>query len=407
MTIAENLREAPLLATYRCTQHRRPRAHFAAIVALLLCCTEAIAQTPIPVVGVMPVAVEDVAPGADFVGRVEALNTVDIRARVEGFIEARPFEEGQIVREGQELFRIERPNYEAALATARAGLASAQATLRNAERALERNQVLRRTQAVSQAALEETETARDIAEANVMSAEASVRQAELNLGYALIKAPFSGRIGRAAFAVGSLVTPSSDPLARIVQMDPIRVAFSVSDRTLLELRAKSGGLSKEEIAKEFVPRLRLSSGVDFSAAGQIEFFGNEIDPQTGTIPVHARFPNPEAVLIPGQFVTIVVRPAQPQRRPVVPVGAVQLDRDGRFVLVLDKDNKVALRRITVGTQIGQNWVVEGGLEGGENLIVQGVQNARPGATVRTVQSESGSKDTTGGAITQPSGAAPR
>lgn len=380
----------------KCQRRRSSAAVAGVAAALLLCCATASAQAPVPVVGTMSVPVEDVAPGTDFVGRVEALNAVDIQARVEGFIEARPFDEGQIVYEGQELFRLERPNYEAAVATARAGLASAQATLRNAERTLARNQTLRTTQTVSQATLDESETARDVAQANVMSAEASVRQAELNLSYTILKAPFSGRIGRAAFSVGSFVSPSSGSLARIVQMDPIRVVFSVSDRTFVELRTKSGGLSNEEMAKRFVPTLRLSSGKDYPAAGEIEFVGNEIDSQTGTIPVRARFPNPDALLIPGQFVTVVVRPAQAQRRPVVPVGAVQLDRDGRFVLVLDKDNKVAVKRISVGAQIGQNWVVEKGLEGGENLIVQGFQNARPGAIVRVVRAENGVSSQTSG-----------
>lgn len=377
---------------------------WAAAAALLICCGAVWAQAPVPVVGTMTVPVEDVAPSTDFIGRVEAINAVDVQARVEGFIEARSFDEGQMVYEGQELFRMERPNYEAAVATARAGLASAQATLRNAERTLGRNQTLRRTQAVSQAAVDESETARDVAQANVMSAEATVRQAELNLSYTVLKAPFSGRIGRAAFSVGSLVTPSSGSLARIVQMDPIRVVFSVSDRTFVELRTKSDGLSNEEMAKQFVPTLRLSSGKDYPPAGLIEFVGNEIDSQTGTIPVRARFPNPDALLIPGQFVTVIVRPAEPQRRPVVPVGAVQLDRDGRFVLVLDKDNKVVVKRISVGAQLGQNWVVEKGLEGGENLIVQGFQNARPGAVVRVVRSESGAPVQTSG---EQSGGVPR
>lgn len=357
---------------------------FAAVIALLLGCTEAFAQAPTPVVGVMPVDVQDVAPGAEFVGRVEAVNTVDIRARVQGFVEARRFDEGQFVREGQELFLIEKAGYEAALSSARASVAGAQATLRDAEGRLRRNQELRRSDSVSQAMLEEIEASRDLARANVMTAEASVRQAELNLSYTRVTAPISGRVGRAAFAVGSLVGPSSEPLARIVQMEPIRVVFSVSDRTILESRAAAGGLRKEEIAKGFVPRLRLSSGVDYPADGEIEFFGNELDPRTGTIPVRARFPNPDALLVPGQFVTVVVRPAEPRRRPVVPIGAVQLDREGRFVLLLDAENKVALRRIRVGAQVGQYWVVEDGLNGDESLIVEGFQNARPGAVVRSV-----------------------
>jgi membrane fusion protein (multidrug efflux system) len=130
--------------------------------------------------------------------------------------------------------------------------------------------------------------------------------------------------------------------------------------------------------------LRLSNGRDYPGKGEIEFAGNEFDPRTGTLPIRASFANPDAVLVPGQFVTVVIRPSAPQRRPVVPVGAVQLDREGRFVLVLDGDNKVAMRRIRTGTQIAQNWSVEEGLEGGENLIVQGLQNVRPGATVRVV-----------------------
>jgi len=353
--------------------------------ALLLAGGSAVAaQTPAPAVGVMPVPVQDVSPSSEFVGRVEAVNAIDIRARVEGFIEARPFEEGQTVREGQDLFVIEKAAYEAALSAARAGLAGAQATLRDAEGRLQRNQELRRTQAVSQAALEEIQAARDTAQANVMAAEASVRQAELNLDYTTIRAPIAGTTGMAAFAVGSFVGPSSGALTRVVQVDPIRVVFSVSDRVILDLRTAAGDASKAELARTYVPTLRLSNGRDYLPKGEIEFVGNELDPRTGTLPVRARFPNPDAILVPGQFVTVIVRPSDSQLRPVVPVGAVQLDREGRFVLIVDSDGKAAMRRIRTGIQIGQNWTVEQGLEGGESLIVQGLQNARPGAAVRVV-----------------------
>lgn len=342
------------------------------------------AQNLPPAVVVEAVRVQDVAPGAEFVGRVEALNAVDVRARVEGFVQARSFDEGRAVRKDQELFIIERAAYEAALSAARAGLAGSQATLRDAEGRLQRNQELRRTQAVSQAALEEIQAARDTAQAAVESAQASVRQAELNLDYTTIKAPFAGRIGVAAFAVGSFVGPSSGSLARIVQVDPIRVVFSVSDRTILDLRAGADNASQEGLLRKYLPTLRLSNGEEYPTKGEIEFLGNELDPRTGTLPVRALFANPDALLIPGQFVTIAVRPAEPQRRPVVPVGAVQLDREGRFVLILDKDNKVVLQRIRTGSQIGQHWTVEEGLSGGETLIVQGVQNARPGVAVRVL-----------------------
>lgn len=348
-----------------------------------------LAQSATPVVVVEAVRLEDVAPSAEFVGRVEAVNAVDIRARIEGFIQARPFEEGRLVAAGQDLFIIERATYEAALTSARASLAGAQATLRDAEGRFQRNQELRRTQAASQAALEEAQASRDTAQAAVGVAEAAVRQAELSLDYTTIRAPFAGRIGVSAFSVGGLVGASSGALARIVQIDPIRVVFSVSDRTILDLRAGAGNASKDELAREYQPTLRLSNGNEFPIKGEIEFVGNELDARTGTLPVRARFANPNAVLIPGQFVTVIVRRAESQRRPVVPLGAVQLDREGRFVLILEQDNKVALRRIRTGSQLGQNWTVDEGLSGGESLIVQGAQNARPGSVARVLPSTGG------------------
>lgn len=344
----------------------------------------ALAQTAPPVVGIVQVPVEEVSPSSEFVGRVEAVNAVDIRARVEGFLEARPFDEGQAVQQGQLLFIIEKAAYEIALAAAQAGLAGAEATLRDAEGRLERNRELSRTQTVSRATLEEVQAARDTAHANVMAAEASVRQAGLNLGYTSIPAPITGRIGRSAFAVGALVGPSSGSLARIVQMDPIRVVFSVSDRTILALRSGPGEPSKEELAARFVPRLQLSTGEAYPFPGTIEFLGNEVDPQTGTVPVRARFPNPQSILVPGQFVTVSVGAAVSVSRPVVPAGAVQQDRQGKFVLLVGDDDRVELRRIRVSRQVGQNWIVEEGLKGGEKLIAQGFQNASPGAAVRPV-----------------------
>jgi membrane fusion protein (multidrug efflux system) len=339
-----------------------------------------------PVVGVMPVPIADVSATSEFVGRVEAVNAVDLRARVEGFIEQRPFEEGQQVEEGQVLFRIEPASYEASLQAAQAGLAGAQASLREAESSLQRSEQLSQNQTVSQATLEQAQATRDKAKADVMTAQANVQKAQLNLGYTTIKAPITGRIGQAAFSIGSLVGPTSDPLARIVQMDPIRVVFSVSDRAILELRAETK-VSEEELSKRFVPTLRLSTGVAYPESGVIEFVGNQIDPQTGTLPVWSRFSNPDSLLIPGQYVTVMVRPSKTKRGPVVPVGAVQQDRSGRFVLLLGDQDRVEVRRIRVGSQVGQNWTIEDGLKGGERLIVQGLQNARPGTVVQAVETQ--------------------
>nr|WP_244644497.1 efflux RND transporter periplasmic adaptor subunit [Azorhizobium oxalatiphilum] len=342
------------------------------------------AQAPLPAVGVAEVALEDVAPASEFIGRVEALNAVDIRARVEGFIEARPFAEGQAVAAGADLFLIEKAPYEAALVAAQARLAAAAAALTDAEGRLARNLELRRSSTVSQATLDEAQAGRDTAAANVLAAEAGVRQAELNLSYTRIQSPIAGRIGTAAFAVGSLVGPSSGPLARVVQVDPIRVVFSVSDRAILDLRGATGGASKEDLAARFTPTLRLSNGTPFAASGKIAFAGNELDPRTGTLPVRAIFPNPDGVLVPGQFVTVLIRTTEPRRLPVVPLGAVQLDRDGRFVLLADASDTAVVKRIRTGRQIGQTYAVEEGLSGGERLIVEGLQHVRPGAKVRVM-----------------------
>lgn len=366
---------------------RRPAApalRRARPLLLLLGSLVLLAQAPLPAVGVLTAQPREIAPAAEFVGRVEAVNAVDIRARIEGFIESRPFAEGGMVQEGQPLFRIEPGNYEAALAAARANLAGARAVLREAEARLQRSLQLRQSNTVSQAVLEENQAARASAEAAVLGAEAGLRQAEINLGYTIIGAPISGQIGVAGFAIGSLVGPSSGALARVVQLDPIRVVFSVSDRAILDLRAASGH-DAAALAGAHVPRLRLSNGQDYPLQGEIEFAGNEVDPRTGTIAVRARFANPDALLIPGQFVTVVIRAAAPRRGIVVPVGAVQLDREGRFVLLVDAEDRVALRRIRTGAQIGQGWLVEEGLAGGERLVVQGLQNARPGQQVRVTQ----------------------
>jgi membrane fusion protein (multidrug efflux system) len=328
----------------------------------------------------------DVSPSTEFNGRVEAKNGVDIRARVDGFLEKRLFNEGQFVNDGQHLFSIERTTLEIALAAAQARLGGAKATLQDAEGRLERNQRLRQTDAVAQATLEEVTAARDNARAAEQLAQTDVRQAELNLGYTIIKAPIAGRIGRANFSIGSLIGPSSTALARVVQTDPIRVVFSVSDRAILQLRAGAIDQSPEELAKRFIPTLRMPSGEDYAETGVIEFVGNEFDPRTGTLPVWAQFPNTKSLLVPGQFLTVIVRTANIAKRPVVPVNVVEQDRDGRYVLVVDDADKVAIQRIQVGNQIGQNWIVDSGLKGGERLIVDGMTNARPGSVVRSIPS---------------------
>lgn len=336
-----------------------------------------------PKVATITVVLEDVSPKHEFVGRVEALNAVDVRSRIDGFIDERLFEEGSSVEKGQELFRMDSRALDIALADAKASLARAEATLLDADRQLARNRSL--NQAVARATLEQSETARDTAAASVLSAEAAVLQAELNLSYSHITSPLKGRIGTATLAAGSFVNSASPALARVVQMNPVRVVFSVSDRALLELRDAAGGVSKDDLASRYATTLRLSTGRAYAHKAPIAFLGSEVDERTGTLPVRALFPNPDLILIPGQFVTVVVSETARVERPTVPLGAVQQDREGKYVMLVDADKNAVQRRITVSEQINGSWVVDTGLEGGERLIVDGLQNITEGSQVEIVE----------------------
>jgi membrane fusion protein (multidrug efflux system) len=336
-----------------------------------------------PVVTVLAVTEADVNPPTEHVGRVEAIQAVDLRARVPGYLEAVKFNEGSDVRSGDLLFGIEQAPYLASVNAARAKVASAEAALTNAGQYLGRLQAVR-SGGVSASDLEAAVSDELKAKAMLQEARASLEQAELDLGYTIIKAPIGGRIGRTAFTKGNLVGPDSGALARIVQIDPIRVVYSVSENDYAEVKTRHQDMTPEQLRQELVPRLRLSNGDLYPAAGRLAFADNQVDAGTGTIAVWAEFENPHGILLPGQYVTVQLSLSNPRRLPVVPQSAVQEDREGRYVFVVDGENKVQQRRITTGAVVGVNWAVEAGLVAGESLIVQGVQKVRPGQVVETV-----------------------
>lgn len=336
-----------------------------------------------PVVRVLAVTEAEVNPPTEHVGRVEAIQAVDLRARVQGYLEAVKFNEGSDVRAGDLLFTIEQAPYLASVNAARAKVASAQAALTNASQYLRRLQAVR-SGGVSATDLEAAVSNELKAQALLQEAEASLEQAELDLGYTIIKAPISGRIGRTVFTKGNLVGPDSGALARIVQIDPIRVVYSVSENDYADVKTSHQEMTPEQLRQELVPRLKLSNGELYPGAGKLAFADNEVDADTGTIAVWAEFENPHGILLPGQYVTVLLSLSNPRRLPVVPQSAVQEDREGRYVFVVDGDNKVQQRRITTGAVVGVNWAVEVGLMVGETVIVQGVQKVRPGQVVETV-----------------------
>ncbi|HEY0526178.1 MAG TPA: efflux RND transporter periplasmic adaptor subunit [Stellaceae bacterium] len=342
------------------------------------------AGAPPPAVTVAPVVAKDVAPSTEFIGRTQAIQSVELRARVEGFLEQVAFQDGQDVKAGDLLYQIEQAPYQAAVQLAQAQLAGAQANLKQAEANYKRQAELRRSDFQSQAVLDQAVAARDSAAATVQADEAALKTAQLNLGYTTITSPIDGRIGKTAYTKGNLVGPTSNALATVVQLDPIRVVFSVADRDVITEKQQSGQ-AQEQIIQRFLPTLRLSNGSEYPQKGEIEFVDNTVDPATATVPIWARFPNPEKLLLPGQFATVVVRPEQSERRPVVPLSAVQEDKDGKFVLVVGGDDKAQERRIKVTRQLGQDWIVDQGLSEGETVIVDGLQKVRAGQPVKPVQ----------------------
>lgn len=341
---------------------------------------------PPPAVVVEKVEVQDVSSPARFTARVEAIEAVDIRARVTGFLRSVTFKDGQAVKAGDTLFEIEPDQLQASVASARAQVARAEATRKSSLASLERNRTLLARRTVAQATLDDAQAAFDVAAADVQVAEAALNSAELNLSYARITAPISGSIGRATFTVGNLVAPDSGVLARIVSLDTIRVAFAMTEGLLVTARQQqASGTTIDPGA--FKLSLRLPNGTDYDMPGRIEFVENEVDPQTGTVTARAVFPNPHHILIPGQFVTLSIQEKEIPRLPVVPQTAVLQDRNGRFVYLLGPNNTVSQRHIDTGARVANGWAVTTGLNGGEQVVVQGIQRLADGMTVQPSEAQ--------------------
>lgn len=338
---------------------------------------------PPPLVTVAVVNELDVNPPAEYIGHVEAIQTVDLRARVEGFLEQVMFREGSDVHAGDLLYVIEQAPCQARVDADKALVAQAEAILTKARQYLKRARTVR-SGGVSATDMDNAVTEELRAQAGIEQARANLARSELDLKYTMVKAPINGRIGRTAFTKGNLVGPTSGPLARIIQTDPIRVVYSISENNLADIRAALKDASMDRENPALASRIKLPDGEILKTAGQIDFVDNEIDAKTGTIAVRAVFDNHDGLLLPGQYVTILICQNRAELRPVVSQSAVQIDRKGHYVLVVDSKNQVEQRRITTGAVINNQWAVESGLAVGEKVIVQGIQKVTPGRTVKTI-----------------------
>ena len=355
------------------------RLLFSACILLTGCEAAAAQGAPPPAVTVTPVVSREVTATGDFIGRVVAIDKVDVVARISGFINERNFTEGQQVKTGDLLFSIEPDTYKAAVDQQTANLAKAKATEVNANLQLQRGQDLVRNQNIPQSEVDQRAANAQAAHADVMQAQALLEQARINLGYTEIRSPVDGRIGLANFTVGNLVSPSSGPLATIVSQDPIYVTFQASEADIIEYKHRIAASADKN--PHVTIHIKLPDGTVYPHPGRTNLLDVQVQPDTDTVLVRAQLPNPEGVLIPGGIVGVIVERGAPQASLIVPQSAVQLDQAGRYVMVVGADKKVELRRITTGVEQGRDIVVSAGLKEGELVIVEGIQKVHPGQVV--------------------------
>src|SRR6202020_2757201 len=339
---------------------------------------ESAAATP-PAVTVAAATLKSATQAGTFAGRVQAVNAVNLLARVEGFLQKRAFTEGQHVKTGALLFVIEQDTYQAAVDQAQAQVASAQATERNAAIALQRSQELVKTNAVAQATVDQNLANQGTASAAVRSAQAALEQANINLAFTEIKAPIDGRIGMANVSVGNFVNQATGTLATIVSQDPIYVLFPATTQQVLDYRqrtAKTPGAGSDPVVHAILP-----NGQEYPDPGSADFLHIQANQAADTLTVRAVFPNPDNWLVAGQIVNVTVAAGEPTQTLTIPQAALQVDPSGSYVLVVASDDKVEQRRVKLGPVHGPDITVSDGLKPGELVIVEGIQKVRPGEAV--------------------------
>jgi multidrug efflux system membrane fusion protein len=337
------------------------------------------AAAPAVPVSVATVEAREIVPWAEFSGRLEAIERVELRSRVAGVVEAVHFREGSLVKQGDLLVSIDQAPYLADLQRAEAQVLGAKARVALAESENERGQQLLATRNLSQRDVDTRVNNLREAQANLQAAEAARRTAQLNLGYTQIRAPISGRIGRLDVTTGNLIAAGGQVLTTLLSVDPIYAAFNADERSVLDAL---DSLPDGSRALEQIPvRLTTATAEHASFPGRLHFVDNGIDGASGTVRVRALLDNPDGKLMPGQFVRVRLGQARPESQLVINERAVGTDQNKKFVFVVGDDGKAAWREVSLGAAHDGLRVVTDGLKAGERIVVNGLQRVRPGAVV--------------------------
>jgi len=337
-------------------------------------------------VAVVTIAPERITIANELPGRLEATRIAQVRARVAGIVLKRTFREGSEVKAGEVLFKIDPAPFKAAYDSSAAALARAQATQTQATLKVQRYKPLVEVNAISKQDYDDAFAAQKQADADVASSKAALQTAALNLGYATVTSPISGRIGRALVTEGALVGQSDvTQLATVQQLDPIYVNLTQSSNDLLQLQQAMATGQLKTVGKDKAKvTLVTDDGRPYPLPGKLLFSDITVDSTTGAITIRAEFPNPNRTLLPGMYVRAKLEQAVNEAAIVVPQQAVMRDLNGSSVLVVDADNKVAARPVKTGAAQGDSWIVTDGLKAGDRVIVEGLQKTKPGAPVKPV-----------------------
>lgn len=321
---------------------------------------------------------EEIYSSSESAGRIEAKYSVDVVARINGWLQKRFFDEGAKIHKGQTLFLIEPDQYQIAVKNAEANVRQNKASLINAQKELVRAAELVKQDYVSKSYYDEALATRDRAQAALDASQAALADARLNLSYTKVTSPIDGKIGKIIITEGNLVNTTSGALARIVSVKPIYVYFTLKSSEFLKFKKvdSSADFSNMNV------KIQLADGTTYAENGKIEFVNNEVDQTTGTISLRATFENADELLVPGDFVKVVVTAKTPKKVVLIPQSAALDDAQGYYVWSVDSDNKAVRKNIKVAEEIDKKWVVEEGLTPEDIFVSKGTQSIRmPGQKV--------------------------